>query len=147
MITIEDAICLAANAHKGQKDLEGSPYILHPLRVGMMGQNYEEMVTGFLHDVVEDTDISFSQLEEKGVSDEVIAALKLLTRNDGETYWEYVERIARSDNKLALRVKLNDLSHNLERGKKYGHFDLVKKHERAYEYLVKLLKGEKDEMG
>ena len=107
-----------------------------------MGQNYEEMVTGFLHDVVEDTDISFSQLEEKGVSDEVIAALKLLTRNDGETYWEYVERIARSDNKLALRVKLNDLSHNLERGKKYGHFDLVKKHERAYEYLVKLLKGE-----
>ena len=143
MITIEDTICIAVKAHRGAKDLEGKPVILHPLRVGLMGQNEDEIIAGVLHDVVEDTEITISYLEEQGVSDKVLKALELLTHNEEETYREYIERLAKSNNMLAMRVKLNDLTHNIERGKQYGHQSLVKRHESAYEYLVSAMNTEK----
>lgn len=58
MITIEDALRIAIEAHEGQKDLDGNPVILHPLTVGLAGHNREEIVAGLLHDVVEDTDFT-----------------------------------------------------------------------------------------
>ena len=54
-MTIEETLQIALDAHRGQKDLDGRPALLHPIAVGLMGSNDTEIMTGFLHDVVEDT--------------------------------------------------------------------------------------------
>ena len=64
MPTLEDAIALAAEAHAGQTDKAGAPYILHLLRVMQAQQSTEARMAGVLHDLVEDTDYTFEDLEE-----------------------------------------------------------------------------------
>lgn len=59
---LEIAIRLAVNGHTGQHDKSGKPYILHPMRVMMAMETVEEMIVGILHDVVEDTDVTFELL-------------------------------------------------------------------------------------
>lgn len=114
-MTVEDALALALQAHRGQVDLDGLPYILHPLRVGLMGRCDSEIIAGFLHDVVEDTDYTLQDLARLGVDKEVTDALALLTHEGSRSYQEYLERILVSDNALALAVKCNDLQDNLSR--------------------------------
>ena len=106
-MTIEETLQIALDAHRGQKDLDGRPALLHPIAVGLMGSNDTEIMTGFLHDVVEDTALTLEDLRGKGVEEDVLAALQLLVR-----------RIAESGNITAIHVKTNDLRHNLERGLK-----------------------------
>ena len=117
-MTIEETLQIALDAHKGQKDLDGNPAVLHPVAVGLMGSNDAEIKTGFLHDVVEDTDLTIDDLREKGVDEEVLAALELLTHDKGTDYFEYVHRIAHSGNYTAIHTKINDLKHNYDRGMK-----------------------------
>lgn len=133
-------LCLeiAVKAHARQADLDGNPVILHPLTVGLAGKTPEEQCAGFLHDVVEDTDYTFDDLLEMGVSAEIVEALRLLTHDKNEPYLDYVRRIAESGNALALAVKLNDLHHNLERGRRMGYQRLVDKHESALAILAPL---------
>ena len=117
-MTIEEALQIALDAHKGQKDLDGKPAILHPIAVGIMGGNDAEIKAGFLHDVVEDSDLTLDDLRRKGVDEEVLAALELLTHDKTTDYFEYVHRIVRSGNCTAIHTKINDLKHNLDRGRK-----------------------------
>lgn len=131
MITVEDALRIALKAHEGQKDLDGNPVILHPMAVAVAGRNREEQVAGLLHDVVEDTGITFDDLLRLGVDETIVDALRLLTHTDDMTYEEYVNRIATSGNDIALHVKYNDLQHNLKRGKAGGHYKQVAKHEKG----------------
>lgn len=128
-------LCLgiALKAHGGQHDIDGNPVILHPLTVGLAGKSPEEQCAGFLHDVVEDTPYTFDDLLRMGVSSGIVDALRLLTHDESEPYLDYVRRIAASGNRLAIAVKLNDLHHNLERGRKMGYQSLVEKHEAAIE--------------
>lgn len=139
MITIEDALRLAVEAHDGQKDLDGNPVILHPMTVGLAGQNREEIIAGLLHDVVEDTNYSFEDLQEKGVDEEIVDALRLLTHADDLSYEDYVNRIAKSGNSIAIHVKYNDLCHNLKRGRAGGHWKIVAKHEKALAIIEPLV--------
>lgn len=126
-------LCLkiATESHRGQKDLDGNPMILHPLTVGLMGKTPDEQCTGFLHDVVEDTDYTFDDLLAMGVPAHIVDSLRLLTHEDGTDYLDYVSRIVQSGNQIAIAVKLNDLHHNLERGRKHGYTRLIEKHEAA----------------
>ena len=117
MITVEEVLRIAIAAHEGQKDLDAKPVILHPLAVGLAGRNREEIIAGFLHDVVEDTTFTFDNLLEKGVDKEVVDALRLLTHDKSTDYYDYVQRIIDSGNPIALAVKRNDLNHNLHRGR------------------------------
>jgi len=71
MSTLEKAIALAANSHAGVTDKAGAPYILHPLRVMMKMKTIDEKIVAVLHDVVEDTDISFDDLREMGFSEQL----------------------------------------------------------------------------
>lgn len=125
---VELALEIALKAHKGQRDLDGKPVILHPLTVAMKGNNESEIVAGLLHDVVEDTDWTFDDLLEVGITPEVVDALRLLTHSEDEEYLDYVQRIADSHNPIAINVKCNDLEHNLERGRKGDYLHLVAKH-------------------
>ncbi len=116
-MTIEDVIRIAVNAHDGQKDMVGNPAIAHVLAVGLMGKNEQEQKAGFLHDVVEDTEMSIADLRARGVEEDVLSAVDLLTHKDGISYEDYVKGIVMSGNKTAIQVKLNDLHHNLWRAK------------------------------
>ena len=117
MTTIEEVIRIAVNAHDGQKDMVGNPAINHVLAVGLMGKTDDEKKAGFLHDVVEDTDITITDLRARGVEEGVLEAVELLTHRDGISYEDYVKGIVMSGNMTAIQVKLNDLHHNLWRAK------------------------------
>ena len=116
-MTIEDVIRIAVNAHDGQKDMVGNPAIAHVLAVGLMGKTEQEQKAGFLHDVVEDTEMSIADLRARGVEEDVLAAVDLLTHREGMSYEDYVKQIVWSGNETAIQVKLNDLHQNLWRAK------------------------------
>ena len=114
---IEIALEIALKAHMGQRDLDGKPVILHPLTVALKGNNENEIVAGLLHDVVEDTDYTFEDLLDAGISTEV------------------VDQIAESRNPIAINVKCNDLEHNLARGRAGDHLKQVAKHSAAQDII------------
>ncbi len=70
-------IQIATEAHRGQLDKSGLPYIEHPLRVMAMGTNDNERVVGVLHDIIEDSDWTFEQLAQEGFSNVVVDTLEL----------------------------------------------------------------------
>ncbi len=112
MNLLEKAISVALEAHKGATTRSGRPYILHPLHLMLQMDSEEEMITAVLHDVVEDSDITLDDLAAMGFSTAVIEALALLTHNkDNVSYEAYIEGI--KSNPLAVRVKLADLTHNM----------------------------------
>ncbi|MBR0285408.1 MAG: hypothetical protein IJQ96_00095 [Bacteroidales bacterium] len=115
MTSIEDVIRIAVSAHEGQKDMVGNPAILHVLAVGLMGKTDLEKKVGVLHDVVEDSDVTLADLRARGVEEGVLEAVDLLTHRSGMSYEDYVKNIVNSGNETAIRVKLNDLHHNLWR--------------------------------
>ncbi|MFL5344924.1 MAG: GTP pyrophosphokinase [Hyalangium sp.] len=112
MPTLEDAIALAVEAHRGQRDKAGQTYILHPLRVMMRLDTDAERMAAILHDVVEDTPYTLERLRELGYPEEVLGALDCLTKRDGETYEAFIERVR--PHPLARRVKLADLEDNMD---------------------------------
>ena len=113
MSTLQRAIEIATQAHQGQFDKSGKEYIGHPLRVMEMGRTEEEKIAGVLHDVVEDSDWTFEALETEGFSQEIIAALKCVTKlSENENYDNFIERVKK--NPLAVAVKINDLTDNMD---------------------------------
>ena len=113
MSTLERAIAIAAQAHEGQKDKAGTPYVLHPLRMMLSLKTTDERITAVLHDVVEDCEKwSFERLQEEGFSEEIIEALKSVTKREGEPYEDFVRRAA--TNAIGIRVKLADLTDNCD---------------------------------
>ncbi len=100
---------IAYKAHEGQVDKAGVPYIFHPIHIAEQMDTEESCIVALLHDVVEDSDITIDYLS-KYFSEEVMAALKILTKNENDDYVEYIKRV--KTNKLATKVKLKDLKHN-----------------------------------
>lgn len=137
MNLIDTALRIATAAHAGQTDRDGNPVILHALTIGLMGHTDEEKVAGFLHDVVEDSDLSFNDLLREGIPTGIVNALRLLTHEAGTDYDAYIQRIICSANPIALQVKYNDLQHNFARGK--AHPDLQAKHGKALERVKKAI--------
>ena len=131
---VKKAINIAYKAHDGQVDKGGYPYILHPIHLAEQMDTEEETIVAILHDTVEDTDVSFSDLE-KEFSKNVIDALKLLTHDKSVPYEEYVESIMEND--IAKKVKLADMKHNMDTTR-VGDKVIVKKLE-TYKKMIKKL--------
>jgi len=112
MSSLGKAIRIAAQAHEGQRDKAGAPYILHPLRVMMKMATEAKQITAVLHDVIEDTDWTMERLQQEGFHGEILDALECLTRRDGEEYEKFIERVKR--NPLAVKIKIADLEDNLD---------------------------------
>lgn len=108
---LNKAIEIAAIAHKGQIDKAGAPYILHPLRVMLTRDNELEQICAVLHDVVEDSQITFEDLRKEGFSEIVLEILDCLTKREGESYDAFIGRIL--NNQTACRVKLADIDDNM----------------------------------
>lgn len=105
---------LATNAHAGQVDRGGSPYILHPLKVMhyLKSTDEELQCIALGHDIIEDTDTTYSDLAKAGMSERVIEGIRALTKVRGESYDEYKQRVLQS--KDAMLVKRCDLRHNTD---------------------------------
>jgi len=112
MPTLERALQIAVNAHAGQKDKAGGAYILHPIRVMSRCRTPDAMIVGLLHDVVEDTSMTFEELEAEGFSRSVLDALRLLTHDKAVPYETYIEQV--KANPIATEVKLADLEGNMD---------------------------------
>lgn len=136
--TLERAIEIAARTHAGQVDKGGAPYILHPLRVMLRVAPGAQQIVAVLHDVVEDSDVTFEDLEREGFSAEVINGLRAVTKVEGESYEDFVARAALDP--VGKAVKLADLMENsdLSRIAEPSQKDLerVEKYGRAIRYLM-----------
>ena len=136
--TLERAIEIAARTHAGQVDKGGAPYILHPLRVMLRVAPGAQQIVAVLHDVVEDSDVTFEDLEREGFAAEVIKGLRAVTKVEGESYEDFVARAARDP--VGKAVKLADLMENsdLSRIAEPSQKDLerVEKYGRAIRYLM-----------
>lgn len=104
------ALRLCFEAHKEQVDKSGLPYVFHPFHLAEQMTEELTTVTALLHDVIEDTHYTLSDLREMGFPEEVLAALTLLTHDDDTPYLDYVARL--KSNPIARAVKLADLRHN-----------------------------------
>ena len=135
------AFHLAEEAHRGQTDKAGAPYIEHPRRVSARCTSEAAKTAALLHDVVEDTPTSIQDLRDAGFSPDVIAAVDCLTKREDEDYLSvYLPKIGR--NPIAREVKLCDLEDNLDikRLPEITEKDLprLNKYLKAYRYLKSL---------
>jgi (p)ppGpp synthase/HD superfamily hydrolase len=112
MSSLEKAISIAAKYHINQKDSEGTPRIVHALNVMFNMNTEKEMITGVLHDVIEDTEYTLKRLKKDGFSDEILNAIDCITHREKEDYSLYIQRV--KTNELAVKVKLSDLTHNMD---------------------------------
>lgn len=133
----KQALKLCFEAHKEQKDKSGMPYVFHPFHLAEQMTDEATTVVALLHDVVEDTDTTFEDLEKQGFDEEIISALKLLTHNDDTPYMDYVAEI--KSNKIATAVKLADLRHNSDLSRLDTVDEKALKRKEKYENAIKIL--------
>ena len=127
------ALRFCIEAHKDQFDKSGIPYVLHPYHLAVQMETEETTIVALLHDIVEDTDYTFEDLEKMEFGEAVIEALKLLTHDDSTPYMEYI--LAAKQNPIARIVKLADLRHNSD----ISRLDIIT--EKALERREKYLKA------
>lgn len=111
---LDKMLVLVVNAHAGQFDRGGNPYILHPLKVMHYLKSLDEelMCMALGHDVIEDTKVTYQDLHAAGMTERVIKGIAALTKLPGETYEEYKQRVFA--NRDAMLVKRADLRHNTD---------------------------------
>ncbi len=138
MSTLERAIAIAAEAHAGQVDKAGAPYLLHPLRMMLRVSSVEERIVAVLHDVCEDCPgWSFDRLKAEGFSDRILAALDSVTKRDGEDYESFVRRAVADP--IGRSVKLADLSDNCDLSRiaapSQRDYERIEKYRRAIDLI------------
>ena len=108
------AMRTAYDAHHGQVDKGGLPYIFHPYHLAEQMEDEISCCAALLHDVVEDTAVTMDALETE-FPPEVIAVLKLLTHREGVPYFDYIRQIR--ENPIAVKIKLADIAHNSDQSR------------------------------
>ena len=111
MSDFDTALNIASNAHTGQLDKGGHPYILHPLHVASFFTG-DLKIMAILHDVIEDSEVTMGDLESYGFSKRVLDGVFCLTRSKGEDYARHINRVAKNPD--AIKVKSRDLEHNMD---------------------------------
>lgn len=139
---LEMAINLAVKHHVNQRDKGGDPYILHPLWVMSNVTGRKCKIAAVLHDIVEDTDVTLSDLRMYGFDYEIVEAIDVLTKKKGENYQEYIDNIL--TNPIATKVKIKDLEHNMDLSRILDDLtekDITRneKYKKAYDYILEKL--------
>jgi (p)ppGpp synthase/HD superfamily hydrolase len=106
------AMILMYENHKNQFDKSGIPYIFHPWHVAEKMVDEDTTIVALMHDLIEDTNITIEEISSMGFNDKVVTALSLLTHEKNTNYFEYIEKL--SKNKIARKVKISDLEHNMD---------------------------------
>ena len=135
---LELALQIAVKAHDGQKDKSGEPYIFHPIRVMQRCWTPKGKIVALLHDTVEDTDVTFEELEAAGFDAGTIDTLRLVTHEKGVPYDDYIDALVHDP--VAVEVKIADLEDNsdIRRLKEIGTKDVerLKKYLRTHRRLT-----------
>lgn len=140
------AMDLIKEYHKDDVDKGGHPYINHLLRVSDKCNSYEAKIAGLLHDIIEDTICTETNLLEKGIPQHIIDIVLLVSRKDGESYAQFIDRLILSDNRYAMELKCSDLKDNCDLSRLEGlSEDIIKKGKKRVKnrYIPALLKIEK----
>lgn len=131
------AIKVATKAHEGQVDKGGNPYILHPQAVASSLDSTENKIVAYLHDIVEDTDITLDDLEKMGFTYRIVNSIRILTKSKDISYDDYLKSVKKDSN--AWHVKMADIKHNMDisrisepTAKDYARLE---KYKRALEFL------------
>lgn len=111
------AMKLAYNAHRGQTDYNGVPYIFHPFHLAEQMDDEISCTAALLHDVVEDTDVTLEDLARE-FPEAVVEVVRLLTHEEGVDYADYIRQI--KTNPIAVKVKLEDIKHNSDESRNTG---------------------------
>ena len=114
------AMKVAYDAHHGQLDKGGVPYVFHPIHLAEQMDTEDEICAALLHDVIEDTSVTADELYAMGFSDSVMAILALLTHDKSVPYLDYVCAIKNSKYAAAIKIKLADLHHNSDPSRASG---------------------------
>lgn len=113
---VSTARTIATEAHRGQVDKAGAPYIGHPARVAghaaAAGGDERVVAAAWLHDVVEDTAVTPDDLRAAGIPDDVVAAVVALSKVPGGSVEEYFAGVNRDP--IAIAVKTADLADNTD---------------------------------
>lgn len=139
---LERAYVIVTKLFDGKTDFDGDKYINHLRTVSERLYEIDEKIVAVLHDIVNQTDVTFEELEKAGFSKEVVDAVRLLTRDkDNEEYGEFIDRLVSSDNLLALKVKYVDMGLNREKLETaildiYEKIKLEDKYNGQYERIV-----------
>ena len=131
-------------------DKGGFPYVIHLLKVYSNVSDYLEKVCALLHDVIEDTDVTYDDLKEVGFNNDVIEILTILTKLKGEDYRDYIDRIINSGNFHAMNIKLSDLRHNMDSSRiknptPNDYERITKRYEPAYEKISNKLNERREQ--
>lgn len=138
-ILYERAVAIARDAHRGQKDKGGNPYIEHPLKVAEAMEEIELKIVAVLHDVLEDSAVTADDLVSYGFPEYLVEAVSVLThkKGDADSYEKYICRV--KTNPIACRVKIEDIRHNLDLSRipspEKSDFLRCEKYRRALRYL------------
>lgn len=130
------AMIIAYNAHKNQFDKAGVPYIYHPICLAEQMDTELECIVALLHDVVEDTVVTFEELN-KIFSKEVIELVRVLTHDKKVDYMDYIAEVKKVA--VAKKVKIADITHNSDENR-LGNITMndiirMKKYKNALEFL------------
>ena len=140
---LKKAYELACIAHKDQKDKAGKDYISHPILVALQCETTKEKIAALLHDAIEDSDGKVTiEMFKEYFSDEIIEAIKQLTHDDKDAYFEYLKKMT---SPIALRVKLADLTMNMDLSRiaNVTKQDLIRteRYKKAKEFVLNKLKS------
>lgn len=137
---LDKAIIIAVENHSGKKDKAGKDYIFHPLRVMLNVKSEEAKIVAILHDIIEDTKITYDYLKKEGFPETIIEALKNVTRINGESYMHFIDRA--KSNPISREVKLADLEDNMNLSRIPNpvkeDYERIKKYKKAKIKIVKL---------
>lgn len=138
------AMRIAYDAHAGQVDKCGAPYVFHPYHLAEQMDDEATVCAALLHDVVEDTGVTLENLGREFPA-EVVDALRLLTHLPAVPYLDYVHALA--TNPVARKVKQADLRHNMDETRYAGSTkpsedDLVRRREKYQAALAILEEAE-----
>ena len=133
------AMKLCYEAHKGQVDKSGLPYVFHPAHVAEQMTDEAATIVALLHDVVEDTDYTLEDIAAEGFGKEILEAVALMTHEDDVPYLDYVEKL--KDNPIARAVKLADLAHNSDLSRIGEVDEETRQRLEKYKKAIALLEG------
>jgi len=135
------AMQIAYAAHKEQTDKSGLPYIFHPYHIAEQMTDEISVCVALLHDVVEDTDVTFEDLAIQGITETVTEVLKLLTHDSSVLYMDYIQKIKDSGNQTAVAVKLADLRHNSDESRLSSIDEKTAARLKKYKAAIEILEG------
>lgn len=140
---LETCLMLCIEAHYKQTDRNGLPYILHPIRVSNRVPTIRAKSLAFIHDIIEDGPVGIVEKMNQLLPYDLVQACLVLSRVEGESYKNYIERVATQGDLDTLLVKLADLQDNsdISRMDESARRMSVERYHPAYDRIVDALKG------